>query len=510
MKKAKVLFFAADPHSAPPYGRSGRLLLDEDIRAIQAKVRASDHRDALEFDYRLAARSDDLIQALNEVQPAVVHFSGHGWSEGLFLMDAQGQLPHGVDRAHLAELFRVFRGQIRVVVLNACLSEPQAEAIAQVVGCAIGMREKISDAAAIAFGSAFYRAIGFGRSVQDAFDQARLAVPAGERECPQLAVGPGVDASKVFVLEPELQARPKRRAKSTGAAAGVLGVVLIGATAFHLSRDDLAACARAGVPGAPVASTLFTAGQAGMQSSLDRAKADYAKGRYAAAFTRFRELARRGDPEAMGYVGAMFLRGEGTVAHPDSGIRWLREAAYERDSRAMTALGSAYQNGEGVRHSLVRAREWYHKAVDEKQWPEAMRRLGALDRSEQKNESALTWFQKAARAGSVDARIDAGQLYEQGQGTPRDPEAALCLYRTAADAGSVRGMVVMGGMYRDGIGVSQNYGRAVKWYRRAARAGSPEAMQALGELHRDGLGVARDTAEAALWFRMARDAGNGN
>ena len=105
----------------------------------------------------------------------------------------------------------------------------------------------------------------------------------------------------------------------------------------------------------------------------------------------------------------------------------------------MTALGDAYQNGQGVNHSLARAREWYHKAVDEKQWPEAMRRLGALDLREQKPDAALTWFQQAARAGSVDARIDLGQLYEHGRGLPRDLEVAYCLYRTAADAGSPRG-----------------------------------------------------------------------
>jgi hypothetical protein len=312
-------------------------------------------------------------------------------------------------------------------LLNACLSEPQAEAIAHVVGCAIGMRGEISDDAAIAFGAAFYRAIGFGHSVQAAFRQGRLAVPPAERDCPQLLLGLGMDAGKIFVVEP----KPKVRWRHAGAGVLAAGALIMAAL---VSRDD--ACARAGLPDAPVAPVAIPA--AG--SSLDRAKVDFAEGRYAVAFSRFRDLARRGDPEAVGYVGAMLLRGQGTGAHPDSGIYWLRDAAYDRDAKAMTALGAAYQNGEGVNHSLVRAREWYHKAVDEKQWPEAMRKLGALDLREQKPDAALAWFLRAAKAGSVEARVDLGQLYEHGQGRPRDPEVAYCLYRTAAAAGSLRGM----------------------------------------------------------------------
>lgn len=233
MSKVKILFFAADPLSAPPNGRAARLLLDEDIRQIREKVRASEHRDALEFDYRLAARPDDLLQALNEVHPDVVHFSGHGWSEGLILMDPEGRRPHGVDVALLTKLFRIFRGQIRVVVLNACLSHAQAEAIAQEVGCAIGMRGKISDQAAIAFGAAFYRAIGFGHSVQTAFDQGCLALPAAERDCPQLVPRRDIDPARLVLVSPTGKS-PRapgwtKRAVVTSAVvgAGALGAVYL-------------------------------------------------------------------------------------------------------------------------------------------------------------------------------------------------------------------------------------------------------------------------------------------
>jgi hypothetical protein len=206
MSKVEILFFAADPLSAPPDGRIPRLLLDEDVRQIRQNVRAAEHRDALDFDVRWAARTDDLLQALNERRPQVVHFSGHGGNEGLVLVASDGLGPHRVDAAALAQLFQVFRGDIRVVVLNACFSLPQAEAIAGVVGCAIGTRGEISDAAAITFGASFYRAIAFGHSVQTAYDQARTALALEhfeDRECPQLVVGPGVDAARLVLVSPQ-------------------------------------------------------------------------------------------------------------------------------------------------------------------------------------------------------------------------------------------------------------------------------------------------------------------
>jgi hypothetical protein len=201
MNKAVVLFFAADPLSAPAAGGMP-LQLAEDIRRIRNQVRLADYRDALVFDFRLAAQADDLIQALNETSPQVVHFSGHGTSEGLILVGRNETAQH-ISAKALEDLFQIFRGNIQVVVLNACFSLPQAQAIARVVGCAIGTGKVISDDAAITFGGAFYGALAFGRSVQAAFDQARVALALkhpGEEETPQIVAGPGVDPAQIFVV----------------------------------------------------------------------------------------------------------------------------------------------------------------------------------------------------------------------------------------------------------------------------------------------------------------------
>ncbi len=472
MKKATVLFFTADPKSVRA-GSASRLQLDAEVREIRQRVSTASRRDDLYFDEYWAARPGDLVQALGETRPRVVHFSGHCSDAGLVLVGSEASRGHYVGAEALAQLFEAYRGDIRVVVLNACLSLPQAEAIAAVVGCAIGTLTEITDAAAITFSSSFYRELAFGHSVQGAFDKARAALAMEhfeERECPRLVVGPGVDAAKVFVVE------PKRRREGL-AAAGVVGAVLVGwklLSGGEEKGEPFSACAWAGEPQALMAPAgPSTAGPSGVQSDLDRAKVDYEAGRYAAAFPRFRRLAESRNPEAMGFVGIMFLRGQGTRERPDSGIYWLREAADRDDARGMTELGTAYLDGNGAKHSRRWARHWLKKAADDKRSAEAMRRLGVLYRDEQVYDTALTRLRDAVEAGSLEARIDIGQMYEQGQGTRQDLEMAVCLYHTAAEAGSPRGMLTMGRIHEKGIGVLRDDDKAKEWYRKAATEGSP-------------------------------------
>jgi len=198
----KVLFLASDPFKQNP------LALDEEIRAITAKIRSAEYRDALELVSAWAVRPDDLQQLLLQHRPHVVHFSGHGsQAEQLILKDQNGQ-PKPVSKPALVGLFKVLKDDIRVAVLNACHSKPQAEAIANVIDCAIGMNAAIGDAAAIVFAAAFYRALGFGKSVQTAFElgtNALMLESIPEEETPELLVRNGVDASQVFLLNPRLE-----------------------------------------------------------------------------------------------------------------------------------------------------------------------------------------------------------------------------------------------------------------------------------------------------------------
>ena len=114
MNKVKVLFLAANPID------TDRLRLDEEIREIGEKIRASEHRDIVELVYVWAVRADDMLQSLNEHKPHIVHFSGHGSQLGeTVLIDNNGASKPVSTRA-IRALFRTLKDNVRVVVLNAC------------------------------------------------------------------------------------------------------------------------------------------------------------------------------------------------------------------------------------------------------------------------------------------------------------------------------------------------------------------------------------------------------
>jgi hypothetical protein len=97
------------------------------------------------------------------------------------------------------------KDNIRVVVLNACFSRPQAAAITEVIDCAIGMNSAIGDKAAIVFAAAFYQALGFERSVKDAFESGKAALMLEgipEEKIPELLVRKGVNPRTIFLIEP--------------------------------------------------------------------------------------------------------------------------------------------------------------------------------------------------------------------------------------------------------------------------------------------------------------------
>lgn len=194
----KVLFLAANPL------KTGRLQLDEEIRAITEKVYASEYREYLEIVPSLAARPDDLLQSLNRYRPHIVHFSGHGNQTGeLILVDNTGA-PKAVSAAALKALFTTLKDNIQVVILNACYSRSQALAITEVINCVVGMSDVIGDQAAIIFAASFYRALGFGRSIQEAFDQGKVALlleDIPEENTPELLTKTGVNPDQIFLVE---------------------------------------------------------------------------------------------------------------------------------------------------------------------------------------------------------------------------------------------------------------------------------------------------------------------
>lgn len=192
--RIKVLFIAVN-------GAQAELRLDEEHRAIRKSLERWPERFA--FYSLLGVRSYELGEELRRRSPDVLHFCGHGASPGgLAFPDAPGKFsPISADA--FSALLRALRGNIQLVVLNACFSEQQARAVSNVAGIAIGMRRQISDEAAVAFSRALYSALADAKSVGDAFEMARAGIRiAGKPEdadVPVLHRRRDVDPSRVHL-----------------------------------------------------------------------------------------------------------------------------------------------------------------------------------------------------------------------------------------------------------------------------------------------------------------------
>ncbi len=142
------------------------------------------------------------MEHLNRYRPQVLHFSGHGNEEEIVFTNDLGQA-QPVSKEALTGLFKTLKDDIRVVVLNACFSQAQAEAITQHIDCAIGMSREIGDEAAIIFAAAFYSALGYGRPIGQAFEQGALALKlenVPEHETPRLLSRSGIDAENLYLF----------------------------------------------------------------------------------------------------------------------------------------------------------------------------------------------------------------------------------------------------------------------------------------------------------------------
>lgn len=90
-----------------------------------------------------------------ESEPQIVHFSGHGTGEPGLLIEDETRQAKLLTSDALIGLFEDAK-QVECVLLNACCSEVQAEAIAQHVPYVIGMNQEVGDKAALEFAVGFY------------------------------------------------------------------------------------------------------------------------------------------------------------------------------------------------------------------------------------------------------------------------------------------------------------------------------------------------------------------
>ena len=198
-EKITVLFFATNPKG------TSQLRLDEEARSIQEMIRKSEHRDSISFETRWAVRPLDILQAINEINPDVIHFSGHGSNTGELILENTDGSAKLVTKEAITQTIMSSSDKIHLIFFNACFSYEQAYEVVSHVDAAIGMTDSINDNDACAFAAQFYSSLGFGHSVKKAFEQAKgvmmLESPI-EANIPMLYTKDNINADTLYLVCP--------------------------------------------------------------------------------------------------------------------------------------------------------------------------------------------------------------------------------------------------------------------------------------------------------------------
>mgnify|MGYP000863930183 FL=1 len=165
-----VLFLSANPIGTE------HLRLDEEAREIEDMIRKSKHRESVRFISKWAVRPLDILQAINEYNPTIIHFSGHGSEDNELALENPDGTTKLTSKEAIVQSMTTASDNIKLVFFNNCYSSEQAKSVIKYVDFSIGMNDSIGDRAAIIFAAQFYSAIGFGKTISDSFNQSKSAL----------------------------------------------------------------------------------------------------------------------------------------------------------------------------------------------------------------------------------------------------------------------------------------------------------------------------------------------
>ena len=165
-ERIRILFLSANPLP------TSRILVDLEAKEIREKLEEGPYHNKFELQKCEATQPIDIQKLLLKHRPHIVHFCGHGHKTQKIILGGAPGRAKTVDKQGLAQIFTLYNHHLRLVVLNACFTDALARSIAETVDYAVGTSKGIGDKAAVAFAGAFYRALGFGKSVRSAFKSA--------------------------------------------------------------------------------------------------------------------------------------------------------------------------------------------------------------------------------------------------------------------------------------------------------------------------------------------------
>ena len=263
------------------------------------------------------------------------------------------------------------------------------------------------------------------------------------------------------------------------------------------------------------------------------------------AFDLFERAATEFD-DAAGWLGTgcILLNGWGVPKDAGAAQTRLTKAWEKGATKAALYLAIIQQQHLVANASDAEENTWIRRGA-EKGDPACMGHLGMLlmaasDSASQ--EAGISWLERAAAAGNLEAMADLAAILEAGQIVPKNEARSLELLQTAVSGNSARAKAALATRVAAGRGVPQDQGRALqllreaaakdrtaagnlgvvlwrgdwgekdvegglKWMEASLNAGYWPAGRNLAKIHHLGLGVTPDEEKARTFLEQAGDKG---
>ncbi|QIW98107.1 hypothetical protein AMS68_003625 [Peltaster fructicola] len=137
--------------------------------------------------------------------------------------------------------------------------------------------------------------------------------------------------------------------------------------------------------------------------------------------------------KAAGYLGLMFLRGEGMDQSLPKAKIWFQRGVSNGDAISQYSLGLMYLEGLGVEQNIAKAVDYFAAAADQ-DLALAQTRLGVLFLDEGDDiTTAIKYFELAARNHHIEAFFYLAEIADQGIGRERSCSTAAHFYKIVAE-----------------------------------------------------------------------------
>lgn len=167
-------------------------------------------------------------------------------------------------------------------------------------------------------------------------------------------------------------------------------------------------------------------------------------------------------------------------------LQQIKHKANAGDRRAQAILGNRYEIGFEVPESRKHALSWYRKSA-EQGFAVSQFHLALLCKNE---EEKAYWYREAAKSGVVDAQKALAKML-----TNEDPQEAAHWFRVAAEAGDAEAQFELAELYEQGNGVPRNDEEAFRWFLSAEKLGWQASFE-VARCYVLGQGIQKNSDEA--------------